>query len=1014
MAENEESSDGETFELEDSRPLYLMTALLGALIGLDVLLPYLPGYSNEVFGIRFALIAAVLGGARTLYGSLEGVFEGQIGADLALAIAAIAAILIGQPLVAAEVVFIGMVGESLEAITFGRTKRELRALLELRPPVANVLRDGQVVEIPSEELQLGDRAVVKPGQRIPADGKVLHGRTTVDQSALTGESLPVDKGIGDEVYTGTLNQHGAVEFTVEKIGGETTFGQLLRLVDEAERRKAPLERTADRYARYFLPAVLTCAGLTYLVTGEILRTVAVLVVACPCALILATPAAVLAAVARLARVGVVLRGGLALERLACATALVFDKTGTLTEGRPTLGDLHAMPGRDPEELLRCAATAEQHSEHILAQVILRGARARGLVLPSVDHFEALPGAGVVAESGPDRLVVGNRRMIEEQGLAIASELEELLGSLDDTGQTALIVVRGDEPIGAIGVRDEVRAEAAATIGELRGLGFDDIALVTGDRWATARAVAQRFEIATVEAEQLPADKAAFVEKWRAEGKRVAMIGDGINDAPALAVSDVGLALGGVGANIAAEAGDVILMRDPLEPLPFAIRMARSTLSVIRQNIIAFAFVVNGTAILLSAWGILSPIAAAVYHQCGSLLVLLNSMRLLFFERWREVPVVRWFDRVDQLGGACLERLDPIRLLDWATERRGRLLGWSLIVAVMGYLCSGIVVIDADQTGMQRRFGRLVRELPPGLHVCLPAPFDRVTRLEGKRVRMVEIGYRSLPASERDGAEPRTIEWSSPHRDGLLQPRPQEGLMLTGDESLAELNVAVLFRVVDARRFLFDVNDPEAALRPIAEAVLRTQVARISENALLTTGRRHFEENALALLRSRVGPGRYDLGIGILDVAIKDVHPPLDVVRAYHDVSIAMEQREQAINQADAYRASTLLSAESDASTRVHQAAASAEREVSAARASRATFLVHERSHRLAPELTRFGLFWRAVEETLRERPKIVLDPDASRRRRIVLADPAMPMAPNFPMLMDSIAPGEPSADPDKR
>ena len=413
------------FASESRLSLYLLTALLGVLLGLDIWPAFaawvrdaagltLPTWSREIFGARWALIAAVLGGARILYGSIESLLEGRIGADLALAIACVAAILFGKPLVAAEVVFIGMIGECLEGITFERTQRAVRKLVEVFPRRCWLLRDGQEVRVLASELKPGDRVVVKPGARIPADGIVIDGRSSLDTSALTGESLPVDAAPGSEVLAGSLNQFGALTIEARRVAEHTVVGRVIELTARALKDKAGIERTADRLARYFLPAVLVLAALTFIValginlnSGDGFKrgwyeaarraidpTLAVLVVACPCALILATPAAVIAALGRLAGTGVLLKGGSSLERLAAVRAIAFDKTGTLTEGKLELGDVAGVGGATADEVLTAAATAEQRSGHPLARLILQEAAARKLTLGAVEEFRAQPGAGV--------------------------------------------------------------------------------------------------------------------------------------------------------------------------------------------------------------------------------------------------------------------------------------------------------------------------------------------------------------------------------------------------------------------------------------------------------------------------------------------------------------------------------------------------------------------------------------------------------------------------------------------
>ena len=774
----------------ERRRLVAATAVVGLLLAADQVLAAWGSEDRYPFGVSLALLAAVIGGGRVVYLALAALFEGRIGADIALAIACVAAALLGEYFVAAEVVFIALVGECLEALTFDRAQRAIQKLLEYRPRTARVLRDGQEVEVAAKALAVGDVLVVRPGERIAADGTVVGGRSAVDQAVLTGESLPVDKGEGDPVYTGTYNQFGRLEVRAEKVGQETTLGQVIRLMARAQAQRSPLERAADRYARLFLPAVLSAAVLVLLATnaGPLWRwarlgtspaldpmpALAVLVVACPCALVLATPAAVLAASARLARCGVLVKGGAVLERLARVDAFAFDKTGTLTEGRPELGDRVALEAWDADDLLRLAAAAERPSEHPLARLLVAEAARAGLVLPDVEDFQAHPGAGVSAritdEGGRWQVLVGNLRLFQERGVDVPPALEEPLRALDASGQTALLVAVDGRVAGAIGARDRVRREAHDVVHDLKHLGLRDLTILTGDRPAPAVAVAKKVHIKQVEAELTPAAKAEWVHRRQHEGRVVAMLGDGINDAPALAMADVGVALGGVGADIAAEAGSVILMGEPLAPLPEAIRLARRTVGVIRQNILVFAFGVNGVAVALAGLRLLGPVAAAIFHQVGSLLVLLNAIRLLGFESWAATWPARAAGRVATACRACR----PSAVADWAGAHRGALLRSLAAAAVLAYLGSGLVVIGPDQVGVLRRFGRhrppLLR---PGLHWRLPAPFESVTKVKPDQVRVDRIGLTGpAPASgsalilDRRAGSRRHVWLADPERLGL--------------------------------------------------------------------------------------------------------------------------------------------------------------------------------------------------------------------------------------------------------
>ena len=572
-----------------------------------------------------------------LYGSLESLFEGKLGADLALAIACVAAILIGEPLVAAEVVLIGLIGECLESFTFARTQNAIRKLAELFPIRCWLLHGGQEVRVLVADVQVGDVVVVKPGAKVPVDGVVRDGRSAVDVSALTGESLPADKGPADEVLAGSVNQFGALTIVATRVREQTVAGRVLELTSKALKEKAPIERQADRLARWFLPAVLTLAALTFLANvvwyagpfrAEATRlgfaaatrlavypALAVLVVACPCALILATPAAVIAALGRLAGTGVLLKSGAALERLAGVTAFAFDKTGTLTEGKLELGGVLSVdPSISADELLTLAATAEQGSEHPLARLILQEAIRRNLPLDAVEEFAAHPGAGVRVRSAGRTLLVGTRRLLEEQGVTALRKPWLSWTSSTPTGKRRSWSRTDGQVLGAIGARDRIRPEAFGVLTELRACGITQISLLTGDRAAVARKVAAELGIDAVHAQLLPADKAAAVGgRQSAAGcgepsalppadrqLPTAFVGDGINDAPALARAAVGIAVGG-GADIAAEAGDIVLMGDPLRPLPLLLRLSRRTVEIIRQNIVIFAFGVNFVGIVLTGW-----------------------------------------------------------------------------------------------------------------------------------------------------------------------------------------------------------------------------------------------------------------------------------------------------------------------------------------------------------------------------------------------------------------------------
>lgn len=967
-----------------SAPLYVLTAAVGLLFAADISLGLLEEAGISIWseyqtlgGFRLALLAAVLGGARILYQTLEGLLDGRVGADLALTIACLAAIVLGEHTTAALVVFIALCGESIEGYTVDRAHRAIRSIFHLCPPTAARLVDGHEETITVAELSIGDVILVRPGERIAVDGTVVSGESSIDESALTGESLPVEKSPESAVYAGTLNQFGAIEVEATRVGEDTTLSKVVQLVADATERKAPLERAADRYARLFLPVVLGVAALTLigwrLSTGEwrdgFLPALSVLVVACPCPLILATPSAVMAAMAWLARSGVVVKGTEALERLAEVDSVAFDKTGTLTRGELELGTLLAVPGVDETELLRTAAIAERRSEHPIARAICQAAEDRGCVLPGLYDFEAHPGGGISALIPADelgdwarsitdasnrlsdsrlQLAVGNRSLFNRLQISLPPQLDEWLSRLDESGETSIIVTLNGQLLGVIGVRDSVRDSAAEILRELRQLGLDDFAVLTGDREAPAQLIASQLsQIETVCSAQLPTDKANWIEKAQATGRRFMMVGDGINDAPALATAHVGVALGGVGSDIAAEAGDLVLMGDPLRPLPGLLRLSRQLVRTIRQSIYLFAFGLNGTGMVLGATGVLSPPAAAIFHEIASLAVMLNSLRLLWFERSSESKIGRFRQSLTDTADWCVESLSPGRIVFWLLRHLKLTLRLTVAAAALYWFVSGVRLLSADQQAVVRRFGRYHETLGPGLHWRWPAPFERLRLERVGLVRTIPIGFRetgrNTPTSSNDSSGkasdqsntsrslPSIIEWTSEH-DSTVGDIGDEALVLTGDEVPVELTAEVRFRIASLRDFIFSTDEPEQLLRSSAESSLREVVSQISLDEILTGSRTAVEQAVHDELVKATE--RLQLGVDVTGVSLLDVHPPRQVVTAYRRVADALELQEQLINEAEAYYAKTVLSAAGESAirqlTRAHQTATAAADVVSAA------------------------------------------------------------------------------------
>ncbi|MFS8665998.1 MAG: cadmium-translocating P-type ATPase [Limnochordales bacterium] len=530
-----------------------------------------------------------------------------------------------------------LLGKLLEASAKGRTSEAIKKLMGLAPKTARVLRDGVEVDVPIAQVQVGDRIVVRPGERIPVDGIVLEGRSTVDESMITGESMPVEKGPGDQVVGATINRHGTFTFEATRVGKDTALAQIIRVVEEAQGSKAPIQRMADVVSSYFVPAVVAVALLTfaawYAATGDLTRALlnmtAVLVIACPCALGLATPTAIMVGTGRGAENGILFRGGEHLERTHQLDAVVLDKTGTITRGEPALTDVLPAPGFDETQLLAWVAAAEGGSEHPLAQAVVAAARQRQLPLPAVQDFQAVPGHGIRAVVDGKPVLVGNRKLMRDHGLDPAP-LEDELARLEEDGKTAMIAAVDGRLAGIVAVADTVKETSAEAIGLLQKLGLR-VLMITGDNRRTARAIARAVGIPEedVIAEVLPEEKAAWVRRLQEQGLRVGMVGDGINDAPALATADVGIAIG-TGTDVAIEAADVTLMRGDLRGIVAAIRLSRATMGKIRQNLF-WALVYNALGIPFAALGLLNPIIAGAAMAMSSVSVVTNSTLLRRFD-----------------------------------------------------------------------------------------------------------------------------------------------------------------------------------------------------------------------------------------------------------------------------------------------------------------------------------------------------------------------------------------------
>jgi len=577
--------------------------------------------------------AAFVGGWNFFPSAVRSVRAVSLDMNFLMTIAILGAIAVGEYLEAGAIAFLFSLAERLEAYSVDRARRSIEALMERKPDVATVVRDGREMVVDAEGVTEGEIVVVRPGERIPADGTVVEGASAVDQAPITGESIPVEKAVGDEVFAGTVNGEGWLRLRVDHPIDDSTFAKIVRLVEEAESSRAPIEQFVDRFARWYTPAVTAAAVLVVAVPTLALgadfvpwfvRGLTLLVIACPCALVISTPVAVVSGITAAARNGVLIKGGAHLERMGEVEAIAFDKTGTLTSGRLSVTDVVPLGGASERQVLALAAAVEARSEHPIARAIVRAAGERGADGDdrSVESFESLRGRGVRATVGGAPVVVGRPELFD------APEIEtDMLARLRSEGKTALLVGRPDAPAGILAVADRERPEAAGTIARLREAGVRRIVMLTGDHRATAGAVAAALGVDEVEAELLPHEKVGRIEALRTRHGAVAMVGDGVNDSPALAAADVGIAMGAAGSDVALETADVALLGDDLPRLAYLVRLARASRGVIRQNVAASILVKFVLAIGVP-FGWVSLITAVVVGDMGtSLAVTGNALRL---------------------------------------------------------------------------------------------------------------------------------------------------------------------------------------------------------------------------------------------------------------------------------------------------------------------------------------------------------------------------------------------------
>ncbi len=584
------------------------------------------GFFTLQFGYNLEFLSATIALCAISYSAIQSLRKDVFGIEALAAFAVAFSILGGENLPAAIVALMLFGGDLLEEYAQHRATKAIQKLIESQPQTAIVIRGGVEVEVKPEQVEVGELVLVKPGMKVPVDGTVQKGYAAVNQASITGESLPVEKSVGDTVYSGTVLQEGAVYIVATSVGSDSTYGRIIQLVNQAQRKRAPIERTADKYAKYFTPIIVAAGIILFVFTNDLLRVAALFLMACPCALTIATPTSIIASIGNAARKGILIRNGESLEKLAKTDVLVLDKTGTLTQGRLQVTGITPFGAVSSAEVLALAAAAEKCSEHPLAKAIVARAQQEKIGLGDPECFTHHPGLGVHIQAGSSKVTVGNLRLLKQYSIPVTGKVADYLTSQSVT-QSVVLVAKDQTVIGAISLADTFRSDVKSALAQAKQNGIKKTILLTGDSRQAALAIAEASCIDEVAANMMPADKMKHISQLKKQGHLVTMVGDGVNDAPALAEADVGIAMGLSGTAVAMETAGVTLATDDLSKIPQLLRISKRTLGTIKQNI-GFALIVNALGITLSALGLVPPLLAAALHEGTSLLVLFNALRLL--------------------------------------------------------------------------------------------------------------------------------------------------------------------------------------------------------------------------------------------------------------------------------------------------------------------------------------------------------------------------------------------------
>ncbi|MEE9509454.1 MAG: cation-translocating P-type ATPase, partial [Candidatus Bathyarchaeia archaeon] len=602
--------------------LLVATFTLSIVSWFSQILNLIPVELSHQLGFLAALIGLIFIGHSAIKKLMEHVF----GIDLLATVAIIASIYVGEYLAAAVVELMLGSGEILENIVFNRASKAISKLIEEYPKKATVIRDGQELELSVSEISPGEIVIIKPGGMVPVDGRVTSGHAILNQASVTGEPMPVDKTPGNEVYSGTIVEQGVIEIETTHIGEDSTYGRIIRMVREAQENKAPIVSLADRFASYYIPLILIIGISLFVFTRDPLRMASVFIIACPCALTLATPTAIVASIGNSARKGILIRNGESLEKMEHVDTLVLDKTGTITIGNPIVLQVKGFNGVNEKDVLGVAAGAEKLSEHPLAKAVIKKAEEEGISPLDCSEFEVHPGLGICVTKDNQVIRVGSEKMMKENSIPLPDEFKSMK-NVDDASNTVILVARENIVIGSILLSDALRDDVADILTKTKHSGAKKIIMLTGDKRSVANSIGKELGFDEIVADLLPSQKVEHIKSLQREGRKVLMVGDGINDAPALAVADVGVAMGLSGTDVAIETAEITLATNRLDRIPLLFRISRTTMKIIKFNIL-FAMIVNILGLTLSVLGHITPIIAAIVHESSAIIVLLNALRLL--------------------------------------------------------------------------------------------------------------------------------------------------------------------------------------------------------------------------------------------------------------------------------------------------------------------------------------------------------------------------------------------------